>query len=230
MEVDVDPLVARSVGVRDIRRQRLMALAGALDGALEGKLRGVEEHWDGISLEEIGGPSLDPTSPVRGAASRLIGWRRSTLRPGRHRARSTAQSAAPARRVRRRRNRRRRRGPAGGRRARAWSACARTRAWRQLPLDDGQRLQRQASAGGRRAERGGEPDALSRRGRELVPAALGGQRALGVRQREDFGPGSIRRRRPEPRRRAARQELGHLLDLLGLLFHAGLEQCREQKT
>ena len=36
MEVDVDTLIARSVRVRDIRRQRLVALAGALDGALEG--------------------------------------------------------------------------------------------------------------------------------------------------------------------------------------------------
>jgi hypothetical protein len=49
VEVDVDPLVARGVRVREVRRQRLMALAGALDGALESKLRGVEEHWDGIS-------------------------------------------------------------------------------------------------------------------------------------------------------------------------------------
>ena len=70
MEVDVDPLVARSVGVRDIRRQRLMALAGALDGALEGKLRGVEEHWDGISLERNWRSVLGPTSPVREAANR----------------------------------------------------------------------------------------------------------------------------------------------------------------
>src|SRR6185503_17656960 len=51
VEVHIDPLVAGGVGVRQVRRQRLVALAGALDGALEGKLRGVEEHWDGISLE-----------------------------------------------------------------------------------------------------------------------------------------------------------------------------------
>ena len=44
VEVDVDALVAGRVGVGDVRRQRLVALAGARDGALERKLRGVEEH------------------------------------------------------------------------------------------------------------------------------------------------------------------------------------------
>ena len=51
--VEVD--VARA-GSRACSRSRgwppaPLALRGALDGALEGKLRGVEEHWDGISLE-----------------------------------------------------------------------------------------------------------------------------------------------------------------------------------
>jgi hypothetical protein len=43
-----------------------VALAGALDGALEGKLRGVEKHWDGISLEKVGGPSVDLRAPSLG--------------------------------------------------------------------------------------------------------------------------------------------------------------------
>src|SRR3954468_10150417 len=69
VEVHVDALVARGVGVREVRRQRLMALAGALDGALEGKLRGVEEHWNGISLERNWRSVRGPTSPVREAAN-----------------------------------------------------------------------------------------------------------------------------------------------------------------
>ena len=71
VEVDLEALVARGVRVCDVRRQRLMALAGALDGALEGKLCDIEQHWDGSPWEEGGGPSVDLMSPLLGAASRI---------------------------------------------------------------------------------------------------------------------------------------------------------------
>src|SRR4051794_31032665 len=140
------------------------------------KSTGTESPW-----KEIGGPSVDLRAPsVRQPIGRSAGADRS-LGPVVH-------PAAPAGGLGG--------GVAGDGAAAGVETCELARGLRagalergaQLLLDDGERLERQPRGGRRRAEGGGDADALGGRCGELVPAALGRERALGVGAREDLGP------------------------------------------
>src|SRR3954469_12745709 len=56
-------------------------------------------------------------------------------------------------------------------------------------LEDGEAAELRSGLRGRRTERRGAADALVRAGGELVPAALAGERELGLREIRDGGPG-----------------------------------------
>src|SRR4051812_36676113 len=142
------------------------------------KSTGTESPW-----KEIGGPSLDLRAPsLRQPVGRSAVTAETLVAAGRTRAGAglVVDPVAPPR------------GLGGGvaghgatagvqRRELALRVSVRVlERGEKLLLDDVERLEREAGAGRRRTELGGQANALRRRGGELVPAPCGRERALGV--------------------------------------------------